>query len=631
MNRAERVIETMSSSLATVNKVSGAAFMGTGIGAMSVSFSYAQSKQEEADRFNSLSETSVTQIQTHYHWEPMRQIVFSTFEFELSSEALAELRAIILADKADRRPRVKEFMQGFGSHVFGRVTLGGWYKHTAKSTATTEEQVANVQNSVATAMNWAVSASASYAGLGGAVSASSSTNQEVKNARVDAKALRCEVDGLDVRITTGVFGGTDGLPQDLWLASVQYPPQWRVIQRDAPYPIWKLIGRTGAAKLGIKPEQAAALGFKSNGAAEPDPKCGSAMLADLFEEVWIQDIFLPSFMPSLSPAQAEVLGKKEIRHVEDLEQSLRDVLDIKEQAPVDDASLSWSDASIIPIGTALVGPSLATYRNQLWCMYVGTDNHIYNNRFDGAVWEPINHSSGSTTTAEMAGIALSSRLGIFLAGNSMIYLNPSDDLGINWEPTKLEAVYAGPAVAKFKGKIYLLYADPKNNICFVVVDQNGVFQGQSQAVPGARTGKRIALAVFDKGLYCAFRGMDPDTKLYLTSFDGTKWSDAPTLIPVGRGSQEGPALAAFTGPNGRKLYCAYRGGTPADFWLYAACSSNGTGWSAPARIWGGRAASEGSPALAAFADQTGSKLYCVYRGVGQDTRLYCTTYGGTAQ
>jgi hypothetical protein len=136
--------------------------------------------------------------------------------------------------------------------------------------------------------------------------------------------------------------------------------------------------------------------------------------------------------------------------------------------------------------------------------------------------------------------------------------------------------------------------------------------------------------VFNETLYCAFRGVDSDAKLYLTSFDGTKWSDNPTPMPVGPGSQEGPALAAFTGPNGRKPYCAYRG-IDADAWLYATSSSNGMDWSGPAPIWGGRAASEGSPALAAFADQTGSKLYCVYRGVGQDTRLYCTTYGGTAQ
>ena len=90
-------------------------------------------------------------------------------------------------------------------------------------------------------MSWAVSASASYAGLGGAISGSSGTTQDTKHVQGDVKAMNTKVDDLNVLITTSVFGGTDGVSLDLWLASVQYPPQWRVIQRDAPHPIWKLI------------------------------------------------------------------------------------------------------------------------------------------------------------------------------------------------------------------------------------------------------------------------------------------------------------------------------------------------------------------------------------------------------
>lgn len=687
MKRVERVIETSASSFATTAQASGAAFMGTGIGAMSVSAKYAHGKEALTDTATASRASTVTEIQTRYHWAPMRQIVFATHDFELSSEALADLRDI-LATEANRPERAKAFMKMFGSHVFGRVTLGGWYKYTASATAQSEDQRGKLRSAVAKGMEWAVSASATYIGLGGAGKAGMAAEGKEQEAFVREQEARRTFEEQEVTISTDVLGGTDGLSRPEWLGSLQYPPQWRVIQRDAPLPVWEVIRRTSAARLAMRLEPAktepettqrksgqpaASLAMTKPETSEkmtetPEPKAGErsdgeqpndlATLADLFECVWVQQVFAPSLRKEIR----ERVVKENIRRAMDLETFLEGIEASEPTAP----HLSWSEArsdTIEPFRAKSepghrpsTGISAAIYRNQLCCFYVtpGPNATIDGMRFDGigwewlephrardAVWQDVEvavidlqakDDGGSQFRYDGSGLAITAIVEA-TAGNPVVGATAGNGLEIRWSfsppPGNLSLVRSGlgvrsaavgPALVRLRKEIYVVCADESNNLVSTrLLPEKNIAPGAPKPLKGdsARTDKRVAAAVFKEKLYCAYRSMGT-TKLYLmTSDDGKNWS-TPVGLP-GKGSGDGPALAVFAG----RLYCAYRG-TGADSPLYLISSSDGSGWSGPETIGAGEdiAKSGRSPALAAFTDQDGPGLYCFYRGVGADATLY---------
>ncbi len=296
---AERVIETSTSSFATVDEAGGAAFVGSGIGAMSLAVRYAQSKAEDRDSFEETGSTDLTVVRTHYHRAPMEQIDFDSLDLRLSRAAERALVAVAHASARARRGKMLEFIRTFGSHVFRQLTLGAWYKQTARATATTKEQRATLRAAVSTAMDLAVFASASYTGLGGQGEASSGTEDHVTMTHGDAREQTYRGMGVTVTVGTSILGGRDGLPLDYWVESVQYPSQWRVIERDRPTPLWEVVAR-GVA--GLTPAQ-------------------SRDLAGLFERVWVQDWFLPS-VAGVDPVLDRVLEDAHIEDVEDLTAAL---------------------------------------------------------------------------------------------------------------------------------------------------------------------------------------------------------------------------------------------------------------------------------------------------------------------
>jgi hypothetical protein len=72
-------------------------------------------------------------------------------------------------------------------------------------------------------------------------------------------------------------------------------------------------------------------------------------------------------------------------------------------------------------------------------------------------------------------------------------------------------------------------------------------------VPGAFTGGRPALAMFNGQMYIAWKGVDGDSTLYWSRFDGSNW--APLQPIFGRGTSRGPALAVL----GNRLYMFWKG------------------------------------------------------------------------
>jgi hypothetical protein len=296
---AERVIETSTSSFATVNEASGAGFVGSGVGAMSLAVRYAQAKAEDRDSFEQSGSTDLTHIRTHYHRAPMQQIDFDTLDLRLSGPAQRRLVEIDRAPLAQKRRLIVQFIETFGSHVFRQMTLGGWYKRTAVATAHTLEQESSLRTAVSTAMNLAVSASASYTGLGGRGGGSSGTTQDLTLTQGNARQQTYQGMGLTVTVGTSILGGRDGLPLDYWVESVQYPSQCKVIERDRPTPVWEIIAR----------------GLPGLTSAQ------SGALANLFEAVWVQDWFLPSLV-QVDPVLAQILKGRKLGTVRALTEAL---------------------------------------------------------------------------------------------------------------------------------------------------------------------------------------------------------------------------------------------------------------------------------------------------------------------
>lgn len=625
MMRAERTIELHGSSFATANQASGAAFMGTGIGAMSCAVRYAQSRDERSDTFESSSGTSVMEVQTRYHWSPMRQIVFSTRQFELSSEALTELRNIALAaDPAIQRKMTKEFMRLYGSHVFGRITLGGWYKYTAKAVASSSKERSTLEKAVATGMDWAVSVSASYVGLGGAGSVSSGNTGSVKNAQVSGHELRCEVDNHEISITTTILGGIDGLPREEWLGSLQYAPQWREIQRSAPYPVWRVIAQTNIARLGLSDSD------KTDPQGEKDEPLKGPMLeklSALFEDVWLEDIL----KPSLDPELAKLVATKDIDELERIlaEATARAqhplIWAIEQEAVCPHISPSWVLAPVV-------------YDNHLQCFNLGLDHQLYWHVWNGSLWterEPVTlNGLPPGLTLELIQVVptpdgppqvliQTSNRQLFLgAGLSKINLQPL--------PALTDRAKDSPytTLARFGNDkpMLLFYFNQANQVvCLPLIAPNKL--GTPTIIKDSKgsTSDRIGVAVFRNRLYLVYPNV---YNLELTSTeDAINWSP-PIRLPI-ESAFGGAALLAFGPPGSDMLYCAYgsmKPGAP----LKLTSTPDGVNWSKPRPLGGAPAetdyrwASFGHlPVFAAFMDQTGPKLYCFYWGL--DDRPHCRT------
>lgn len=271
-SEASQQFETSASSYATANSARGAMFMGTGIGAASLMVQYATAGQRQRDEAAMKRSQKATKLRVHYQWAPQATLTLPSNRFALSEDALDALRAIEAAPPAQKAAAAAEFLRSFGSHVFCTAVLGGWYKHVAKASCSSSEQMRTLDEALSTATNWAVSASASYVGLSGAGSVSSAHAGGVSAARATSTAMSCVVKEQQVSVATSVFGGLPELPSDLWLTSVKANAHWQVIDRSDEQPVWKIVGLLSAKTLGF------------------DRKA----MAELLERAWVNEVFIPS-------------------------------------------------------------------------------------------------------------------------------------------------------------------------------------------------------------------------------------------------------------------------------------------------------------------------------------------------
>jgi len=273
LGSAQRTVETASSAFSTAESVKGAAFIGSGIGAVSAAGSHARARQQMRDQAEAEKSGRATHVRLDYILDRQEKIDLESTAMRLSNEAIRSLQLLVDSDEDERRERAQRFLRQFGSHVFLHVILGGWYCHTARADSSSKETFQSLDSALSEASNWAVSVAGSYIGLAGAGMIGSANQGDKASARGNSSRLTYQASNLNVEVTTSTLGGMSGLPIDHWHESVHHSSTWRPIDRDGAYGIWEIL------KDCELPGELAS---------------HRRTLTKLFETVWIHDVFLPS-------------------------------------------------------------------------------------------------------------------------------------------------------------------------------------------------------------------------------------------------------------------------------------------------------------------------------------------------
>jgi hypothetical protein len=265
---AASTAEECSRTLAVAAETSGAVFVGSGIAAVSAAAKYADSQKESSENQQFQSDTETTCGEIRYKYVPKQVVQFNQDEIRLSDEARKRLDTIVKLPAGQQTEEIEAFYGKYGSHFFLRYSLGGRYKFKATGTASTGTSKGQLKAAVAKATEWAASASGSYAGMGGAVTAAASVKGEQSGASAEGNRFEKSYEGADVLVETDILGGTGiGAPQDIWQQSLRYNSTWEVIDRDVPIPVWNLV--------------------KDDKSLNDDIK----RLAAVLEEVWVRQVF----------------------------------------------------------------------------------------------------------------------------------------------------------------------------------------------------------------------------------------------------------------------------------------------------------------------------------------------------
>lgn len=249
----------------------------------------------------------------------------------------------------------------------------------------------------------------------------------------------------------------------------------------------------------------------------------------------------------------------------------RDDLYCVYQGQGDDPSLWWtahradgsrSEDQPFPAHHTLGGPALAVFQERLYCAHRGGsgDWGIALTSYDGSTWTPDQPVPHAETVYGPALAVFRDALHLAYAdATQRIMITTSRD-GRSWttpEPVPDCATTRSPALAVYDGALHLLHGNPKDGAIHWS-RLRGTGWASEGALPGHRTRSNIGLAVFDGKLMCVHR--DPARQqLWWSAFDGTGWS-TDTELP-GHSSKYGPALIVHRGPTGTRdqLLCVHRG------------------------------------------------------------------------
>jgi hypothetical protein len=291
------------SSFSTTTDTAAAGFVGTGIGAISAAASYSDARKASQDQetFHSFETARCGEIR--YIFAPKRTVQFTENDIRLSNDARRELGSIAgVAQPAEQAKRIRSFYHKFGSHFFTRYSLGGRYEFNATGENTSAAGKAKLVTAVSNGADWAVSSSASYLGLGGAVNNANAVVGSTTSAQAEADQMRFTTDSASVRVSIKVLGGAGLSPRDVWAQSLAFNSTWAVIGRAEPIAIWEILRRV--------PQK-------------PALPASTTDLAPILEEVWVRDIFREAVRDSNPILYSRIGNDPTIRTCAELEQLVR--------------------------------------------------------------------------------------------------------------------------------------------------------------------------------------------------------------------------------------------------------------------------------------------------------------------
>ncbi|MHA6822422.1 MAC/perforin domain-containing protein [Ralstonia pseudosolanacearum] len=333
---AAKTMDRSSSTFATSNKASGAAFIGSGIGAISLAGAHARAKMEYRATERAAASSFACRSMAHRIDVTRGTITIPMDQAKLTPEALRALQAIGgVVDVATQERYALTFLLNFGSHVYARATLGGRYDYIATAVATTREKLERIDTALSQASNWQVSSSAGYASLSGVVSVTSGNEGSNTNSDASSEASKKKGRSEDVRTNTEIYGGLDQLTLEYWKQSLEKNALWYVLDRQEPVAIWSLLEFLSDRDLGESlpsdGESASKQASAQTEAGAPPPptlQVSTAAqvrrLAPILEKVWVRDIFVPS-LEEIDAKLLELESLKKAVSIKDVEAALKNL------------------------------------------------------------------------------------------------------------------------------------------------------------------------------------------------------------------------------------------------------------------------------------------------------------------
>lgn len=171
--------------------------------------------------------------------------------------------------------------------------------------------------------------------------------------------------------------------------------------------------------------------------------------------------------------------------------------------------VNWLDIPSAPSGQSTpAAPSLAVFKDKLYCAYKGFDHKLYVTVYDGNSWFQTNPWGQQTKYAPSLEVFNDTLYCAFISDeqrNNLLLVSTTD--GVNWNigSDPQQTSRAAPSLAGFGNYLYCAFVcnDGSNTILMTQMDTKGTWTSNVQPFYGAPvTG--ISLAVFDQSLYCAF-------------------------------------------------------------------------------------------------------------------------------
>jgi hypothetical protein len=243
-----------------------------------------------------------------------------------------------------------------------------------------------------------------------------------------------------------------------------------------------------------------------------------------------------------------------------------------------------SDVSDISPKTSQ-SPAVANYGGQLYILYRGDEEpDIYLMTFNGAKWavnkriSEISDINPKTATSPALAV-FNNLLYVLYRGREETDIYVTTFNGVVWSGNKRISEISGidpktetsPAVAVFKGRLYMLYRGHDRDDIYLTTHDGMSWTGNrmiseiSEISP--QTDTSPAVSVLNNELFVLYRGVNK-SDIYQMTFDGTSWNgnvELSQVSPISPKTDDFPGLVAYN----TRIYMLYRGENEPDIYQSA--------------------------------------------------------------